>query len=159
KYTEHDIANSPWKDGNGDIVKAVSEACKKYGIEFGVYLSPWDMHEPSYGTPEYNEFYMNQLRELLTNYGPIAEVWFDGAKGEDAQDMKYDFKAWWDLVRELQPKAVIFSDKGPDVHWVGNEDGIGAKTNWSKMDTSKVTVGKPGQAAYLQTGEQHGANW
>lgn len=159
KYTEHDIENSPWKNGNGDIVKEVSEACEKYGIKFGVYLSPWDMHEQSYGTSEYNEFYMNQLRELLTNYGPIAEIWFDGAKGEGAKDMEYDFDAWWDMVRELQPHAVIFSDEGPDVRWIGNEHGYAGETNWSTIDRDSVGIGQPGQGPYLNSGEPQGPDW
>lgn len=159
KYTQHDVASSPWKNGKGDIVKEVAGACRKYGIKLGLYLSPWDMHEPVYGTPSYNEYYMNQLRELLTNYGPVAEVWFDGAKGKDAKDMQYDFEAWWNLVRELQPDAVIFSDEGPGVRWIGNEHGFAGKTNWSKINRDSVAIGRPGQGGYLNTGEPHGPDW
>lgn len=159
EFTDHDIAASPWKNGNGDIVKEVSEASQKYGLKFGIYLSPWDMHEPTYGTEEYNQFYMNQLRELLTNYGPIAEVWFDGAKGENAKDMEYEFEAWWNLVRELQPQAVIFSDEGPDVRWIGNEHGFAGETNWSKVDRDSITIGKAGLGPYLNTGEPQGDDW
>ena len=159
KATDHDVESSPWKNGEGDIVKEVSDACKKYGIRFGVYLSPWDMHEPSYGTPAYNDFYMTQLRELLTNYGPVAEVWFDGAKGEDAKDMEYDFEAWWDLVRELQPEAVIFSDEGPDVRWIGNEHGFAGETNWSKINRDSVSIGGRGQGPYLNSGVPNGPDW
>jgi alpha-L-fucosidase len=112
KYTEHSVKNSPYKNGKGDIVKELSEACKAVGIKFGVYLSPWDRHEKTYGTDAYNTYYKNQLRELLTNYGEIAEVWFDGAKGENAKNMEYDFQGYWKMVRELQPKAVMFSDAG-----------------------------------------------
>lgn len=158
-YTDHDIENSPWKNGEGDIVKEVAEACEKYGIKFGVYLSPWDMHEPSYGTSDYNEFYMNQLRELLTNYGPIAELWFDGAKGEDAEDMEYDFEAWWNLVRKHHPKAVMFSDEGPDVRWIGNEHGFAGETNWSKINRDSVTIGGAGQGPYLNSGDPQGTDW
>ncbi|MDR8392125.1 alpha-L-fucosidase [Aliifodinibius sp. S!AR15-10] len=158
-YTEHDVGSSPWKNGNGDIVKEVAEACEKYGIKFGVYLSPWDMHESSYGTPEYNDFYLNQLEELLTNYGPIAEIWFDGAKGEGAKDMEYDFDAWWNMVRKLQPNAVIFSDEGPDVRWIGNEHGYAGETNWSTINRDSVSIGKPGQGQYLNRGEPQGPDW
>ena len=159
EYTDHDIAESPYKNGTGDIVKEVSEACDRYGIDLGLYLSPWDMHEDSYGTPEYNTFYLNQLRELLTNYGEIAEVWFDGAKGEGAKDMDYDFQLWWSAVRELQPEALIFSDEGPDIRWIGNEHGFAGKTNWSTVNRDSITIGKPGQGAYLNSGEAGAPNW
>ncbi|HKK45731.1 MAG TPA: alpha-L-fucosidase, partial [Balneolaceae bacterium] len=158
-YTDYDIANSPFKNGNGDIVKEVSEACRKYNIDFGIYLSPWDRHEKSYGTAAYNDFYANQLKELLTEYGKISEVWFDGAKGKNAKDMHYDFKRWWSIVRRMQPDAVIFSDKGPDVRWIGNENGFAGKTNWSTIDRSKITIGKAGQGDYLNSGEQGAPDW
>lgn len=159
EYTDHDIASSPYKNGNGDIVKEVSEACEKYGLDFGVYLSPWDMHEESYGTDEYNQFYMNQLRELLTNYGTISEMWFDGAKGEGAKDMDYNFEAWWSTVRELQPDALLFSDEGPDIRWIGNEHGFAGETNWSTFNRDSVTIGQAGQGPYLNSGERDGPDW
>lgn len=159
EYTDHDISSSPYKNGTGDIVKEVSEAATRYGIDFGVYLSPWDMHEESYGTPEYNTYYLNQLRELLTNYGDIAEVWFDGAKGEGAKDMDYDFEGWWATVRELQPDALIFSDQGPDIRWIGNEHGFAGETNWSTVNRDSITIGKPGQEPYLNSGEAGGPDW
>lgn len=158
-YTEHDIAASPYRGGEGDMVGEVAAACKKYGLDFGVYLSPWDMHEPSYGTPAYNRYYKNQLQELLTNYGSIAEVWFDGAKGEDARDMRYDFAGWWAAVRSLQPGALIFSDAGPDIRWIGNEHGFAGRTNWSTIDRDSVTIGKAGQGPYLNTGQRGGPDW
>jgi len=158
KYTEHSVKNSPWKNGKGDVVKEVADACREYGLKFGVYLSPWDRHEPSYGTPSYNTYYKNQLKELLTNYGEISEVWFDGAKGENAKDMEYDFKGYWQLVRELQPKAVIFSDAGPDVRWVGNEKGNAGQTCWSTIDTAGMAPGKA-DAHYLNTGDPGGKYW
>ena len=158
KYTEHSVKNSPWKNGQGDVVKEVSDACKKYGLKFGVYLSPWDRHEPSYGTPSYNTYYKNQLTELLTNYGEIAEVWFDGAKGENAKDMEYDFKGYWNLVRQLQPNAIIFSDAGPDIRWVGNESGNAGQTCWSTIDTAGMAPGKA-DATYLNTGDINGKYW
>ena len=138
-YTDYDLTASPWKDGKGDVVKEVSEACRKYGLLFGVYLSPWDMHEQTYGTPEYNDFFVNQLTELLTQYGPIAEVWFDGACGEgpNGKKQEYDFDRWYKLIRELQPQAII-SIMGPDVRWVGNERGIARKTEWSVVPNDKL---------------------
>jgi alpha-L-fucosidase len=158
EYTDYTIENSPYKNGNGDIVKEVADACRKYGLKFGFYLSPWDRHEPAYGTDQYNQFYKNQLRELLTNYGKVHEVWFDGAKGPNAKDMEYDFQGYWAMVRKHQPEAVIFSDKGPDVRWIGNEDGIAGETNWSLMDTSKVEVGKADRD-YLNSGDPSGSRW
>ncbi len=133
KYTEHSVKNSPWKDGKGDVVKALSKAAKKYGLGFGVYLSPWDMNYPDYGdTEKYNEYFENQLTELLTNYGPIDEVWFDGANGAESgqQVPEYHFDSWYKLIRKLQPQAVI-AIMGPDVRWVGTETGYGRESEWS----------------------------
>lgn len=158
KYTEHSVKNSPWKGGKGDVVKEISAACKKYGLKFGVYLSPWDRHEPSYGTNAYNDHYKAQLRELLTNYGEISEVWFDGAKGENAKDMQYDFEGYWNLVRKLQPNAVMFSDAGPDVRWVGNESGNAGETCWATINTEGLAPGKA-DPAYLNRGDLDGKQW
>lgn len=160
RYTDHDVGSSPWQDGAGDVVGAFTEALHAEGLKAGLYLSPWDRREPTYGDEEaYNAFYLGQLRELLTRYGPLAEVWFDGAKGEDAEDMDYHFDAYWATVRQLQPKAVIFSDAGPDVRWIGNEHGFAGTTNWSTIDRSAVGIGVPGQQAYLQTGERGAPDW
>jgi alpha-L-fucosidase len=135
KYTKHSVKNSPYKNGKGDIVGELAQACRQAGLKFGVYLSPWDRHEPTYGdTKKYNEFYKNQLRELLTNYGELAEVWFDGAKGPDAKNMEYDWNGYYAIVRQLQPNAVIFN--GPDVRWVGNESGYARESEWSVMNRS-----------------------
>lgn len=158
KFTDHSVKNSPWKNGNGDVVKEVSEACKEVGLKFGVYLSPWDRHEPKYGTDAYNEHYKNQLRELLTNYGEISEVWFDGAKGENAKNMQYDFPGYWTIVRQLQPNAVIFSDIGPDVRWVGNESGNASESSWATINTEGLDVGKA-DSKYLNTGDSDGKSW
>ncbi len=158
KFTEHSVKNSPWKNGKGDVVKEVSDACKEAGLKFGVYLSPWDRHEPKYGTNAYNEHYKNQLRELLTNYGEISEVWFDGAKGENVKNMQYDFQAYWTLVRQLQPNAVIFSDIGPDVRWVGNENGNASESSWATISTEGMDVGKA-DSKYLNTGDSNGKLW
>ena len=158
KFTEHSVKSSPWKSGKGDVVKEVADACKEYGLKFGFYLSPWDRHEPSYGTAAYNKHYKNQLRELLTNYGEVSEVWFDGAKGENAKAMQYDFKGYWQMVRDLQPKAIMFSDAGPDVRWVGNEAGNAGETCWSMIDTTGLAPGKA-DSKYLNTGDENGQNW
>lgn len=160
RYTSHSVRSSPWRGGQGDVVGELSAAARDGGVKLGLYLSPWDRHEPSYGDEAaYNAFYMGQLRELLTDYGPLAEVWFDGAKGEDARDMEYDFDAYWAMVRQLQPGAVIFSDEGPDVRWIGNEHGFAGETNWSTFDRSKVSVGQHGIQDYLNRGEEGGPDW
>lgn len=158
KYTNHSVKNSPWKNGKGDVVKEVSDACKEAGLKFGVYLSPWDRHEATYGTDKYNDYYKNQLRELLTNYGEISEVWFDGAKGENAKNMQYDFQGYWDIVHQLQPNAVLFSDIGPDVRWVGNEKGFAGETCWSTITTDGMGIGKADEK-YLNTGDANGKSW
>lgn len=128
-FTEHSVKNSPWRDGKGDLVREVADACRAEGLKFGIYLSPADLHEPSFGTPAYINHFTNQLRELLTQYGEITEVWFDDAN-PSPKPAKYDFIAWRDLVRELQPNAVIFG-RGPDVRWVGNEGGAPRASEWS----------------------------
>jgi alpha-L-fucosidase len=159
RYTEHSVRSSGWRGGHGDVVRELVDAARSEGLDVGLYLSPWDRHEPSYGDERaYNEFYMGQLRELLGNYGRLTEVWFDGAKGPDAADMAYDFDAYWALVRQLQPGAVIFSDEGPDVRWIGNERGFAGETNWSMIDRSRVKVGDA-EAGYLNAGDRAGADW
>jgi alpha-L-fucosidase len=135
KYTDHSVKSSPWKGGKGDIVGEVAQACKEAGLRFGVYLSPWDRHEPTYGdSPVYNEHFRNQLRELLTNYGEISEVWFDGAnaEGPNGKRQVYDWPSYYKVIRELAPKAVI-AIMGPDVRWVGTESGYGRETEWSVL--------------------------
>jgi len=140
KYTEHSVKNSPYKSGKGDIVGELAQACREAGLKLGLYLSPWDRHEPTYGdTAGYNKFYKNQLRELLTNYGEITEVWFDGAKGENAKDMEYDWAGYYAIVRELQPNAVIFN--GPDIRWVGNERGYARESEWSVVNSNGSLFG------------------
>lgn len=131
--TEHCVRNSPWKDGKGDVVRELSDACRKGGIKFGFYLSPWDRNASCYGTDEYNDFYKAQLTELLTGYGDIFEIWFDGACGEgpNGRRQEYDFDGYIELIRKYQPKACIFNDHGPDVRWCGNEGGKGRHEEWS----------------------------
>jgi alpha-L-fucosidase len=140
RFTDHSVKNSPWRKGRGDVVREVAEACRKAGLKFGVYLSPWDRHEPTYGdSPRYNEHFKNQLRELLTGYGEISEVWFDGACGEGPNGKRqvYDWDAYWRLVRELQPGAVI-SIMGPDVRWIGNEAGDSRESEWSVIPVARM---------------------
>ncbi|MBR9999549.1 MAG: alpha-L-fucosidase [Cyclobacteriaceae bacterium] len=158
EYTEHSVKGSPWENGQGDVVRMLSEACARAGIKFGIYLSPWDMHEPSYGSDDYDNYYLSQLKELLTGYGTISEVWMDGAKGENAKDMEYDFNAYRSLVYALQPQALIFSDVGPDIRWIGNEHGIAGITNWSTINTEGLEIGKA-DTEYLNTGDPDGTTW
>lgn len=133
KTTEHSIRNSPYKNGKGDVVRELSDSCRKYGLKFGVYLSPWDRNCPLYGTPEYNDFYIEQLTELLTNYGEIFMLWLDGACGSDADGkpkQDYDFERIWSTALRLQPN-IVMSGCAPDVRWVGNESGKARKSEWN----------------------------
>jgi len=175
KYTDYSVKNSPWKNGKGDVVKEISEACAKYGLKFGVYLSPWDRNHADYGKSEYIEYYRKQLKELLTNYGPVFEVWFDGANGGTGwyggadeerkidRSTYYDWENTWKIVRELQPDAVIFSDVGPDVRWVGNENGIAGDPCWATYTpvTADSTKPTPGNVKYQlgQSGTRNGKFW
>jgi alpha-L-fucosidase len=137
KYTDFSVKSSPWKNGKGDVVAEVAAACREEGLKLGIYLSPWDMNSPVYGTEEYNKHFINQLRELLTQYGEVSEVWFDGACGEGPNGKKqvYDWPGYYRVIRELQPAAVI-AISGPDVRWVGNESGDGSETEWSVVQDS-----------------------
>ena len=170
QYTEHSVKNSPWRDGNGDVVKELSEACKEYGLKMGLYLSPWDRNHSDYGSPEYITYYRNQLRELLTNYGEIFEFWIDGANGGTGyyggadEDRKVNRKTYYDwpntfkIVRELQPDAVIFSDAGPDIRWVGNEQGWANETNWCLLRRDEAWPGWP-RYKELRSGHEDGTHW
>ncbi len=137
KYTDHCVKNSPWKNGHGDVVRECAEACRRGGIKFGVYLSPWDRNSKYYGTDEYNDYYCNQLEELLTGYGELFMVWFDGACGEGPNGKKqvYDFDRYISLIRKYQPNACIFNDFGPDVRWCGNEAGQARRAEWAVVPT------------------------
>lgn len=133
KTTEHSIKNSPYKDGKGDVVREVADSCKKYGLKFGVYLSPWDRNSKLYGTPAYNDFYIEQMTELLTNYGEIFMLWLDGACGAKADGQpvqKYDFERIWKTAVELQPN-IVMSGCAPDVRWIGNESGKTRESEWN----------------------------
>jgi alpha-L-fucosidase len=165
KYTDHSVKSSPWKNGKGDVVREFVDAARKEGLRVGLYLSPWDRHERTYGdSPRYNEYYKNQLTEILTGYGPIAEVWFDGACGEgpNGKRQEYDWEGFRATVRKLQPDAVMFSDAGPDIRWIGNEKGTAGDPCWSTVDPAKVTF--PGQSGHevinsLQHGDVGGTVW
>ncbi len=171
RFTEHSVKNSPWKNGRGDVVREMADACRRAGLAFGVYLSPWDRNHRDYGRPEYLTYYRNQLRELLTNYGPLFTVWFDGANGGDgyyggANEKRsidnrtyYDWPNTWGIVRELQPMASMFSDAGPDFRWVGNENGIAGETCWATLDMTKPTRYPGGGSAGLNAGERPGTQW
>ncbi|MFT4022247.1 MAG: alpha-L-fucosidase [Flavihumibacter sp.] len=162
KYSTHTIAQSPFQNGQGDILKSLSEACKRGGIKFGVYISPWDRNHPAYGTPAYNEVYVNTMKEIFAAYGPIWELWWDGANGEgpNGKKMVYDFALFRQTVRSMSPQTVIFSDVGPDIRWVGNEKGIAGTTNWNRLDTAGFTPGagapKPDT---LNQGNRFGQAW
>jgi len=173
--TEHCIRNSSWRDGKGDVVREISQAAAHQGLGFGVYVSPWDRNNPAYGTPPYINLYRTQLTELLTQYGPIAEIWFDGANGGTgyyggAREKRvidrttyYDWPNTWALARRLQPDAVMFSDVGPDIRWVGNENGVASETCWATYDPA----GEHGGAAAVGdvdaklsgVGTRHGKRW
>jgi alpha-L-fucosidase len=188
KYTEHSVKNSPWRDGKGDVVREISDACARRKIGFGVYLSPWDRNHAAYGTPAYIEYFRNQLRELTTEYGEIFEVWFDGANGGDgyyggAREVRsidrrtyYDWEKTYEIVRRNQPDAVLFSDAGPDVRWVGNEKGIAGDPCWATInkdlmfpgidkESFKTRVNADMVAAWgspqelLNAGDRNGSSW
>ena len=139
----HTVARSPWRSGRGDVLRELSDACREEGLKFGVYLSPWDRNHPAYGTPEYNRVCAAMLEEVLGRYGKVFEVWFDGANGEGPNGKRqvYDWPLFVGTVRRLQPDAVIFSDAGPDVRWVGNERGEGGATSWSLIDRARYVPG------------------
>ena len=163
--TAHSVRQSSWREGAGDVVREFVDACRDAGLGAGLYLSPWDRHEPSYGdSPRYNDFYIAQLTELLTRYGPISEVWFDGANGEgpNGKRQTYDWDRIHRTVRRLQPHAVMFSDAGPDVRWIGNEHGIAGDPNWAMVDPAVVPFpGATGPAVdrMLQHGDRAGTVW
>ena len=160
KYTTHSVAKSPWKNGKGDVVKDLSEACKKYGLKLGIYLSPWDRFHPAYGTDDYNQVYAKMQEELLTNYGPIFEFWYDGANGEGPNGKKqvYDWNLFHSMVNKYQPSAVQFSDAGPDIRWVGNERGYAYDTMWSPILRDKIYPGTPEFDNY-RNGQENGTHW
>lgn len=176
KYTDYSVKSTKWRGGKGDMIAEMSKACKKAGLKFGVYLSPWDRNHADYGRPAYVQYYRDQLRELMTNYGELFEVWFDGANGGDgfyggARETRtidrasyYGWNDTWEIVRQLQPGAVMFSDVGPDVRWVGNEAGIADDTHWHTMTPIGDSVASrpgPGDMKYefSPSGSADGKLW
>lgn len=171
KYTEHSIKHSPYKNGKGDVVKEASNAARKYGLKFGVYLSPWDRNRADYGTPSYITYYRNQLKELFTQYRPVSEMWFDGANGGDGyyggarEKRRIDGRTYYDwpntlaLVRRIQPNVLFFSDAGPSLRWVGNERGVVGETNWNTITVDTLYAGKAGIEDLLNTGSPDGNKW
>jgi alpha-L-fucosidase len=162
KYSTHTVRESKWRNGKGDVVGDLAKACKKFGLKFGVYLSPWDRNHPKYGTPEYNDVYVNTMTELIKRYGPFFEFWWDGANGEgpNGKIQEYDFRRFEQTLRKLAPNTVVFSDIGPDIRWVGNEKGIAGKTNWNLLDTAgfKRGLGAPSTDT-LNQGNVNGKHW
>jgi alpha-L-fucosidase len=165
KTTTHSVASSPFRNGHGDVVREFVDACRAEGLRVGLYLSPWDRNHPAYGdSSRYNDVYIAQLTELLTQYGDIAEVWFDGANGEGPNGKKqvYDWPRFWNHVLKLQPNAVIFSDAGPGVRWCGNEKGTAGDPNWATVDPTRVPYpGADGAGIIdaLQHGDRNGTVW
>lgn len=170
EYTGHSVKNSPWKNGKGDVVRELADACEEYDLKLGIYLSPWDRNHADYSKPEYITYFRNQLTELMTNYGDVFEVWFDGANGGTGyygganEERRIDRKKYYEwentrkIVRELQPMACMFSDAGPDVRWVGNEEGWAMKTNWSAINKDEFYTGSPNYKE-LRTGHENGNYW
>ncbi|MDE6450970.1 MAG: alpha-L-fucosidase [Odoribacter sp.] len=168
--TEHSVKHSPWKNGQGDVVRELSDACREAGLKFGVYLSPWDRNNAHYGKPEYIQIFREQLKELLTQYGEVFEVWFDGANGGNGyygganetrsvdRQKYYDWPTTFAIVSQLQPNAVIFSDGGPGVRWVGNERGYAGETNWSLLRRDEFWPGSP-NSRQLISGHEDGTHW
>ncbi|HUR12832.1 MAG TPA: alpha-L-fucosidase [Flavitalea sp.] len=161
-YSTHTVRESNWKKGRGNVVRELSIACENAGLKFGVYISPWDRNHPKYGTPQYNDVYVRTMTELLTNYGRIFELWWDGANGEGPNGKKqaYDFRRFEKMARTLSPRSVIFSDIGPDIRWVGNERGHAGETNWNLLDTAGFSrgIGAP-PTDTLNRGNENGHQW
>lgn len=160
KYTEHNISKSPFRNGKGDVLRELANACKSYGLKLGVYLSPWDRFHPDYGTNRYNQVYVNMQKEILQNYGPIFEFWYDGANGEGPNGKKqvYDWPLFNGTVTKLMPNAIQFSDNGPDIRWVGNEKGFAYDETWSPFNKNEIYPGYPKFDDY-RNGQMNGSHW
>jgi len=161
-YSKHTVAKSSWRKGKGDVLRELSAACREYDLSMGVYLSPWDRNHPAYGTPAYNQVFINMMKEVVRNYGPFFEFWWDGANGEGPNGKKqaYDWHAFESTIREIAPNTLVFSDIGPDIRWTGNENGIAGSTNWNLLDTAGFSrgIGAPPNDT-LNQGNVSGANW
>ncbi len=162
KYSTHTVAQSKWKDGKGDVLKELSVACKEYNLKLGIYLSPWDRNHPKYGTDAYNEVFVNMMKEVVSRYGPLFEFWWDGANGEgtNGKNQVYDWRRFEQTLRRIAPNTPVFSDIGPDIRWVGNENGFAGKTNWNLLDTAGFSRGAGSPVTdTLNTGNINGKNW
>jgi alpha-L-fucosidase len=162
KYSTHTVRESKWLEGKGDVVRMLSDACKKGGLEMGVYISPWDRNHPDYGTPKYNDIYIATMKELLTGYGKFFELWWDGANGEgpNGKKQEYTFRRFEDSAFAYQPHLMIFSDIGPSIRWCGNERGIIGNTNWNLLDTAGFYRGHGGPPEdTLNQGNVNGKLW
>ncbi len=162
KFSTHTVAQSKWKNGKGDVLRELRNACDEFGLQMGVYLSPWDRNHPAYGTAAYNDVYINMMKEIVQNYGPFFEFWWDGANGEGPNGKKqmYDFARFEKTLRTIAPNTVVFSDIGPDIRWVGNENGTAGKTNWNLLDTAGFTRGAGSPPTdTLNAGNENGKNW
>lgn len=160
-HSRHTVARSSWKEGRGDVLRELSEACREYGLKLGVYISPWDRNDPHYGTAEYNEVFVKTLEHALGNYGEVFEQWFDGACGEgpDGKKQVYDWPLFNSTVYRMQPDAVIFSDYGPGCRWVGNERGSAGRTSWSTMEINEELASHPERLRILNEGSAGGNTW
>ena len=162
KFSKHTVRESKWKDGKGDVLKELSMACREFGLKFGVYISPWDRNHPDYGTPKYNDVFVNMMKEIFQNYGPIWELWWDGANGEgpNGKKQEYDWRRFENTVKQFSPNTVVFSDIGPQIRWVGNENGIAGNPNWNFLDTAgfRRGIGAP-DTDTLNHGNYYGSQW
>jgi alpha-L-fucosidase len=161
-FSKHTVRESKWKEGKGDVLKELSQACKEAGLKFGVYLSPWDRNHPDYGTEKYNTVFAGMMKEIFQKYGPIWEMWWDGANGEGPNGKKqvYDWKRFENIVKQYSPKTVVFSDIGPDIRWVGNEKGIAGDPNWNFLDAAGFKRGEGAPSTdTLNHGNYYGKKW
>jgi len=162
KYSEHTVAQSKWRNGKGDVVQELATACKEYGLKLGIYLSPWDRNHPKYGTEQYNDVFVDMMKEVVSRYGPLFEFWWDGANGEGPNGKKqvYDFNRFEKTIRSIAPNTAVFSDIGPDIRWVGNENGVAGSSNWALLDTAgfKRGAGAP-PTDTLNRGNVNGKIW
>lgn len=159
--SSHTVRECSWQDGKGDVLRELSDACAEGGLAFGIYISPWDRHDPHYGTAEYNQVFLQTLESALSDYGPIFEQWFDGACGEGPNGKKqvYDWQSFFQKVTELQPNAIMFSNIGPGCRWVGNEQGHAGETCWSTMTIDGFSPSNSPSEDTLNPGEIHGRSW
>ena len=159
--SRHTVAQSSWRDGKGDVLKDLSEACDEYDLGFGVYISPWDRNDPHYGTDEYNEVFVKTLESALGSYGHVFEQWFDRACGEgpNGKQQVYDWPLFNSTVLKMQPDAIIFSDYGPGCRWVGNEAGSAGRTCWSTMNVNDDFTGPPVSRRQLNEGIKDANTW